>query len=175
MSPKKNTGPATKSSSLSWIPWVAVVAVVAVIGIVAVVMAKGSAEDDAKEWDDGAPITVEGESLPALADSDEDQAVGMQVPEISGTSVLDGEPLTLGDEGKGRIYVVTAHWCPHCQNEVPKIVEHIEDSPLPDDVELIGLTTRMDPSGSNYPPSDWLEREDWTFPTLIDDAKGTAA
>lgn len=175
MSSKRHSGPVTGGGALSWVPWVAAVAVIAVIAVVAVVVARNDAEAKVQEWDTGAPVTVTGDPLPILPEAGDDPAIGMAVPELSGTSVRTGEPLTLDDSGKGRIIVVTAHWCPHCQNEIPKIVEHLKDSPLPDDVELVGLTTGMDRSAGNFPPSAWLEKEDWSAPTLIDDAEGTGA
>ena len=38
----------------------------------------------------------------------------------------------------------------------------------------MGVSGGVNASRPNYPPSAWLEREDWTIPTMIDDTDGTA-
>jgi hypothetical protein len=37
------------------------------------------------------------------------------------------------------------------------------------------VSTSVDKSRDNYPPSAWLEREGWTFPTVVDDTAQSAA
>jgi hypothetical protein len=32
----------------------------------------------------------------------------------------------------------------------------------------------VDAARPNYPPSEWLAREDWAIPTIADDTEGTA-
>lgn len=91
----------------------------------------------------------------------------MAIPEVAGETHA-GEPITIGPEGPAKVIVFVAHWCPHCQSEVPRIVEHLEGEPLPDDVELYGVSTSINPDAPNFPPEAWLEEEDWTFPTLVD-------
>jgi len=167
-----------------WTLWVAAAVVVVVILVVAVLFSKDSGSSAEPEaWDEGAPVTVTGEALPPLPDDvgglvgdpAGDAALGRPGPTLAGTDARTGEPVELAPTpGKGRILLVMAHWCPHCQAEVPRIVEHLAESPLPDDVELVGLATRLAPGENNYPSSAWLAREDWTAPTLIDDANTTA-
>jgi thiol-disulfide isomerase/thioredoxin len=70
--------------------------------------------------------------------------------------------------------VVLAHWCPHCQAELPKIVQFIDQGRVPDGVSVVGLSTGIDPVRPNFPPSVWFEREGWQQPTLIDDAGSRA-
>lgn len=173
--PNAPRNPNQKSGIAGWVPWVGAVVLIGVIAIVAVISAKGKHEDPVKDWDEGAEVTVAGDPLPQLTDPAADAAVGAEVPEISGTSVIDGEPVTIGDTGKAKVIVVTAHWCPHCQREVPQIVKHLQSNPLPENVELYSLTTGMDSKAANFPPSAWLQAEKWTAPTIIDDADGTAA
>jgi hypothetical protein len=119
------------------------------------------------------PILVEGTPLPEWAAEGTDPAVGRILPTVSGTD-LAGAPLTIGPDGRGKAIVVLAHQCPHCQAEVPRIVAWLEDNPVPDGVDVVGLSTNINPAGTNYPPSAWLEREGWQPPTLNDDANGTA-
>lgn len=111
--------------------------------------------------------------LPVFDRATPDTARGMPAPELSGQS-LSGEPLTIGDDGRAKVILFVAHWCPHCQAEVPRVVGHLAENPLPDDVDLYGVATSSNPNAPNYPPADWLAEEQWTFPTL-DDADNSAA
>jgi thiol-disulfide isomerase/thioredoxin len=70
--------------------------------------------------------------------------------------------------------VVLAHWCPHCQAELPGLVELIAQGRVPEGVSVVGLSTAIDAVRPNYPPSAWFEREGWTQPTLTDDASSRA-
>lgn len=108
-----------------------------------------------------------GSPLPAFNPSAADMARGRLAPEVSGTTVT-GEDVTIGSPGKAQVIVFLAHWCPHCQAEVPRVVAHLAENPLPDDVEVFGVATSTAENRPNYPPSEWLEREKWTFPTLDD-------
>lgn len=67
--------------------------------------------------------------------------------------------------------IFLAHSCPHCQAEVPVIVELAEEGKL-DGVVVQAITTNTSEDAANYPPSKWLKREDWPFkPVLLDDPK----
>src|SRR6476659_3113502 len=80
------------------------------------------------------PVTVNGTALAVRPDSGSDPAVGEPVPEISGVSTLDGSPITIAADGKPKLIFVVAHWCPHCQKEVPLIQQWIDDGQVPDGV-----------------------------------------
>ncbi len=97
-----------------------------------------------------------------------DSAVGTPAPQLSGTTIAD-EPMTIepGD-GTPKAIVFLAHWCPHCQREVPVVTQWVADGGLPDGVELVSVATGIDRNRPNYPPQAWLEREDWPVPTLVD-------
>jgi hypothetical protein len=71
--------------------------------------------------------------------------------------------------------VFVAHWCPHCQREVPLIQSWINDGHLPASVELDSVATAIDPRRPNYPPGAWLAREGWTPPVLYDNDNSAAA
>ena len=54
-----------------------------------------------------------------------DPAIGKTVPTLTGKSVYDGGAVTIGPDtggGKPQVIVFVAHWCPHCQAEVPRLV-----------------------------------------------------
>ena len=69
--------------------------------------------------------------------------------------------------------VFLAHWCPHCQAEVPRVTEWLGERTLPASVDLISVSTSVSPEQPNFPPSSWLSREGWPLPVIADD--GTAA
>jgi thiol-disulfide isomerase/thioredoxin len=99
----------------------------------------------------------------------------MQAPTLTGTS-LEGQPVTIdpGSTGNPTAIWFIAHWCPHCQAEVPRIVSLEDAGSLPTDVDIFAVSTGVDPSAPNYPPSAWLEDVGWPFPDMADDDAGTA-
>lgn len=174
-------------SSSGTLVWAAVIAVVVLVGGVAVFLARGSddkppIEDEtsaavtiatpASGGGEGAEVAVPG-GLPLMPEGGPDPAVGVTIPTLEGTAV-DGTPITIGPDGGPKVLVFMAHWCPHCQAEIPRLVEHFAADGLPDDVEIIGISTRVDTARPNYPPSSWLDDEDWTVPTLMDSVDSTA-
>jgi cytochrome c biogenesis protein CcmG/thiol:disulfide interchange protein DsbE len=126
-----------------------------------------------------APVKVEGAALPELPSPTSadpkpaDPAVGQAVPQVSGQK-FNGEPITIPVAGKPKVVLFVAHWCPHCQKEVPLITEHLGGQ-LPADVDLYAVSTAVAEPKGNYPPGAWLRKESWPIPTLVDDAEGTAA
>ena len=59
--------------------------------------------------------TASGALPPYDATLAEDPAVGMTIPTVTGTD-FDGNDITItGDDGKAKVIVFVAHWCPHCQ------------------------------------------------------------
>lgn len=110
---------------------------------------------------------VSGEALPPF-DTGVDGAVGTQAPQMSGTSVSGEEIAIEPGDGTPKAIVFLAHWCPHCQREVPVVTQWVEDGNLPEGVELVGVATGIDRNRPNFPPQDWLEREEFPAPTLVD-------
>jgi cytochrome c biogenesis protein CcmG, thiol:disulfide interchange protein DsbE len=108
-----------------------------------------------------------GAALPAYAPGPDDPAVGRPIPEVDGAS-FDGAPVTIKADGKPKLIVFLAHWCPHCQREVPVVKAWIDANGMPAGVELISVVTAIDPNRPNYPPEDWLARERWQAPVIVD-------
>jgi cytochrome c biogenesis protein CcmG, thiol:disulfide interchange protein DsbE len=151
-------------------------AVVVVIAIVVAVVASGGSDDSASatKWET-APVQVTGTPLPDFdAAVSPDPAVGDTMPTIEGKSVFDGKPVTIEPNGKPQVVVFLAHYCPHCQAEVPRIVTLAKQGVF-EGVDVTAVATGTTEEAPNYPPSAWLEREDWPFPVLADSASGTAA
>ncbi len=127
------------------------------------------------ELTETAPVELTGDPLPAIPENPaNDPARGQPAPEASGVNFQDAPVDLLADDG-GTIVVFLAHWCNVCQAEVPVIVEHLGGGALPDDVRLIGVPTSTSRTQGNYPPSDWLDREDWEFDVLVDSADNELA
>ena len=127
----------------------------------------GSPSDGSTTSVELTPAQVAGSGLQPFG-QEPDPAVGQPAPRLTGTTI-DGEQITIepGD-GTPKAIAFLAHWCPHCQREVPTVVSWAENGGVPDGVEVLGVATAIDPNQPNYPPHDWFERENWTFPTLVD-------
>jgi thiol-disulfide isomerase/thioredoxin len=71
--------------------------------------------------------------------------------------------------------VVLAHWCPHCNNEVPVLLEWEAQGGVPVDLQIVGISTAASADRPNFPPGEWLATNGWDWPVLADDAEQTAA
>ena len=168
--PKRSAAPPPKPSRTPWLIGCAVIAVIAVAAIIALGVSSWSS--GLQEPADAA-ITVSGEALPELTAGATDAAIGLTIPTLMGTDLEDA-PMTMGPDGGPMAIVILAHWCPHCQAEVPLIVDYLSSTGMPEGVSIVGLSTSITQTAENYPPSEWLEREGWTPQTLNDDANSTA-
>jgi thiol-disulfide isomerase/thioredoxin len=120
-------------------------------------------------------VTVTGTALVPMPDKGDDPAVGVTPPTLQGSS-FTGTPITIAPGTGGPMLVVfVAHWCPHCQREVPRLVKWIAAGSPPANLQIFAVSTSVEKDGPNYPPSAWLTRENWPKPAMADDAKDTAA
>ena len=62
----------------------------------------------------------------------------------------------------------------HDEAEVPVIQGWVNGGNLPADVELISISTAIDPGRPNYPPEEWLASEGWTAPVITDQSGAVA-
>jgi thiol-disulfide isomerase/thioredoxin len=113
------------------------------------------------------PATITGTPLPQLPDRGTDPGIGMAIPEVRGHS-FDGTPVNIVNDGKPKLLVFVAHWCPHCQRVVPQVVSHLRENPQPEGVQLVAIATSTQKNLPNYPPSAWLADEQWPGQTLAD-------
>ena len=164
-----------------WLIWGGVAAVV-VIAVIVAVVASGGSDDTASakttKFETHA-VTVTGTPLPQYdsakySGNDSDPAIGKTIPTVSGVSVFDGTPVTIKPNGKPQMVVFVAHWCPHCQREVPELVTLAKDGTF-DGVDVTAVATGTSADAVNYPPSAWLKSEGWPFPVTADSPEGTAA
>ena len=115
------------------------------------------------------PVDVEGTPLPALIDEVNDAAVGQQVPVLVGLD-LEGRPIRIDPANDGPTMVVfVAHWCPHCNEEIPKLNRMRAYAQFPEDLEIVAVSTAASPDRPNWPPDEWLnETMKWRYPTMLD-------
>ncbi len=147
------------------------IGLILVLGIVAIILTVASGDDSAS--DETRPVTIQGAALPQMQEGG-DAAIGMAAPAIAGED-FDGEPVKIEADGRAKAIAFVAHWCPHCQVEVPKLSDYLDGPGLPEGVDLYFVSTSVDSGQGNYPPSAWLKREGvGDVPTVVDDAKTKA-
>ena len=120
------------------------------------------------------PVEVTGEPLPGFEKLDPDPAFGFASPVVSGEQ-FDGSAITIGGPTEGpTLLVFLAHWCPHCNAEVPELIELEEAGEIPADLAVTGISTAVASDRPNYPPSEWIVDKGWPWPTMADDAESNA-
>jgi thiol-disulfide isomerase/thioredoxin len=146
----------------------------AVLVALVVALAAGGGDDDNTTTGGGnadpattGTVAVSGNPLPQFTDTPDDPAVGMTLPTLEGNDQT-GAPMTIGADGRPTMIMFVAHWCPHCQREVPVVQQWVDDGRLPEGVDLVSVSTAIDPNRPNYPPDAWLADEGWTAPVLVD-------
>jgi len=166
----------TKKTTPNRAPWIVAGIIVAVIGV-AVVVAVATKGDGSKAASGAVqinPVTVKGTPLPAYDQkANPDPAIGMVPPTLVGSS-FDGSAVTVAPGGANRLTVFVAHWCPHCQRELPLLVKWIQTGGKPSNLQVSLVSTAVSADRPNYPPSVWLQEQDWPFKVLTDDANETA-
>lgn len=113
-----------------------------------------------------APISVSGTALAPLTDTT-DVAVGAQAPVLTGVG-YNGEPATTAPDARAKLLIFAAHWCPHCNDEIPRVIEMRGDGTIPSSLDVLLVSTAEDSQRPNYPARDWLGDIGWSEPTLVD-------
>lgn len=116
------------------------------------------------------PLEVVGSPLPPLGGAAvaDDPALGMVAPVLVGRG-YDGSTVRIDATENGPTMVVfLAHWCPHCNSEIPRINELRDAGSFPADLNVVAVSTAIDPTRPNFPASEWLEDMDWTYPAIGD-------
>ncbi|MFM8946594.1 MAG: TlpA family protein disulfide reductase [Actinomycetota bacterium] len=129
--------------------------------------AAGSAENQ--------PVLVTGQALDPLGSTGADLSLGANAPELTGSG-FDGAPISVtpGD-GTPYMLVFLAHWCPHCNAEVPRLVEWNASGMVPEGLRVIGVSTAVAADRPNYPPSEWIVEKEWPFEVMADSTEMDAA
>jgi cytochrome c biogenesis protein CcmG/thiol:disulfide interchange protein DsbE len=124
--------------------------------------------------DETGEVTLEGVSLPVMPQTapQDSTANGLTPPDVTGSNFA-GDTVTITNDGRAKGIVFIAHWCPHCQEEVPRVQEWIDGGGKVEGVDLYSVSTSVRSTQPNYPPSDWLESEAWSVPVIRDDSSGS--
>src|SRR6476659_378906 len=118
--PKK---PSAKVSRLSpGLIVVIAVAAVALVALIVVVVTQATGGSDTAGLSQTQPVVVDGTPLVQLPDSGADPGIGQTPPTLEGKS-FDGSNIVInpGDR-KPKLVMFFAHWCPHCQAELPRVL-----------------------------------------------------
>ena len=164
--------------------WIGLAAVIAlVVGIV--VFASGGDDSSADPSDTTAdssglaslpvsqPVTITGESLQAFDSAvSPDPAIGLDAPLLSGLN-FSGETIALDPAVDGPYMLVfLAHWCPHCNAEVPRLNDWKNSGAVPPELNVVGVATAVSSKSENYPPAVWFSNKGWQWPVIVDEATG---
>ncbi|MFM9084064.1 MAG: TlpA family protein disulfide reductase [Actinomycetota bacterium] len=115
------------------------------------------------------PVTVTGTPLEPRGEGDTDPAAGVEAPTLTGKDFRGREVvIDPGSDGRPTMLVFLAHWCPHCNREVPRILELDADGGIPDAVRVVGVATGSRADQPNWPPSAWLEKMGWKWERMAD-------
>lgn len=118
-----------------------------------------------------APVTIAGDALAQPPqDGSADPAAGEVGPTLTGVDI-NGELLEIGADGKPKALVFVAHWCPHCQDEVPVISDLLANGNKPDGMDIYVISTAVFSDRENYPPSAWLRTSGLDAPIMMDSAE----
>lgn len=143
--------------------------------VIAIAVSAVSGSGPADEEDVYKEVTVEGEDLPVFGgDPATDVAPGLTAPTVVGEDT-DGTTVAIEPDGNPKVILFLAHWCPHCQEEVPEVVDWLAAGNQPEGVDFYAVSTLAQRLRGNWPPSDWLASEGWSVPTIHDDQSNSAS
>ncbi len=175
--PTRSTLPTAEEESSGLGRRILIIAGVLVLLAILIVIGAGLASEEAAEPDREAlllpDVTVSGGFLPPHSGNEQaDPAVGSPAPEATSTD-FSGLPATIENDGVPKMLIFLAHWCPHCQREVPALQAWIDRNGIPTGVDVVSVVTSIDEIRANYPPDAWLRREGWTPRVVVDDSSNS--
>lgn len=115
------------------------------------------------------PVDVLGDPLPELPRDGDDPAIGSPAPSLVGIST-EGDAIRIDtSSGAAKMLVFVAHWCPHCNDEIPRLNAMSDAGAFPADLEIVAISTAAGPDRPNWPPDEWLrETMEWEYPAMLD-------
>jgi thiol-disulfide isomerase/thioredoxin len=119
---------------------------------------------------------IDGTDLGVVPEPGEfDPAIGEPAPLVEGAD-HDGNPVSIGGAtGRGQMIMFMASWCQFCMEELPTVVRWVEEGRLPDDVDLVAVSTSLSDVRPNWPPQDWFARENYQNAVIVDDVQSSIA
>jgi len=146
--------------------------IVVVIVAIVVFIVFSSSTNTAPDSEFGEP-QIQGQLSPMPSDTAVDtSATGEEAPIVIGAD-FDGNEVRIENDGIAKAIVLLAHWCPHCQDEVPEVQAWIDSGGGVEGVELYSVATSINSTRDNFPSSEWLDREGWNVPVVVDDAESS--
>ena len=98
-----------------------------------------------------------------------DPEIGYLAPSFKAQLNNGSELITIDPaDGKVRLIGFFAHWCPHCQREVPRVSKWLEENGVPTEIEILAVSTAVREGTPNYPPSKWFIKERWPTDIYLD-------
>lgn len=131
---------------------------------------------------DSQPVAITGEALPTFDPSNSgsiaplgdipDLGAGLPAPRLSGVD-FEGDVVTADAATNGPYMIVfLAHWCPHCNAEVPRLLDWKGSGAVPAELDVIGVATAASAASPNYPPHEWFSSKGWSWPVIVDESLG---
>jgi cytochrome c biogenesis protein CcmG/thiol:disulfide interchange protein DsbE len=99
-------------------------------------------------------------------------AAGQVAPDVLGKN-YDDSVVTITNDGTAKAIVFLAHWCSHCQAEVPRVQQWLNETGGVEGVDIYSVSTAINSGRPNYPGSTWLDNENWTVPVVVDDQESS--
>lgn len=122
----------------------------------------------------GTDPVITGDLLLPYSSESSDSAVGMPAPAVVGYD-YDGNEVTIDPTQGAHLVVFAAHWCPHCNVEMPRLIAAIDDGTIPSWLPVTLVSTAESPTSVNYPADEWLASRGWTGRTIQDGSTGDGA
>jgi len=127
-------------------------------------------QSDSEEFWETGPVEILGEPIPTNAD------IGAVAPAFKAQPNNSGDPIMVDPaDGTVRLIGFFAHWCPHCQREVPRVAQWLVENGVPEEIEIIAISTAVREGAPNYPPSEWFIDENWPTQILVDSEESELA
>ncbi len=115
-------------------------------------------------------VTILGDPIPV------DPEIGYLAPSFEAQLNTGSELVTIDPaDGTVRLIGFFAHWCPHCQREVPRVSKWLEENGVPVEIEILAVSTAVREGTPNYPPSEWFIKERWPTDIFVDNQNNDLA
>jgi thiol-disulfide isomerase/thioredoxin len=104
-----------------------------------------------------------------LFEGQPDAARDLVLGEVTGVEYYTKTEMTVNPaDGTARAWLIWAHWCPYCQQELPPLSDwYAENADQYPNVELISVTSSIDPTRGN-PLEPYLDELQLPFPAILD-------
>ena len=152
---------------------IALVGAVALALVAALTLGGGDPPGDLGGRETG-PVAVFGDGLSAFAGAEGDVAVGRLAPDFDATTFNGDIVQVRPGNGTGYVIAFFAHWCSHCQAEVPKLIGWIDRDGIPSGVKVVAVSTAVYLDRGNL-PQVWFAAEGWPELVLRDSDESEVA